>query len=102
MSHHIDLPSAELCESYTAGLSTLSLARRYGCSPATIAKRLRAHGVTLRESRFPPVYIAEAPLRRLYLEERLTIAAIAAHFGVSASTIGNKRRSYNIPRRPRR
>jgi hypothetical protein len=39
-------------------------------------------------------------LRRLYLVERWPIAAIAAHFGVSASTIGNHRRRYGIPIRP--
>jgi hypothetical protein len=41
-------------------------------------------------------------LRRMYLEERQPIVAIAAHFGVSASTVGNKRRRYGIPLRPRR
>jgi transposase-like protein len=38
----------------------------------------------------------------MYLEERRTIAAIAAHFGVSASTVGNRRRRYSIPIRERR
>jgi hypothetical protein len=37
----------------------------------------------------------------LYLGERWPIAAIAAHFGVSASTIGNQRRRYGLPIRPK-
>lgn len=98
----LTLPSQELCASYAAGQSTSALARRYRCSPTTVAKRLRAHGVTLRSSRFIPIAIDAGSLRRLYLDERRTIAAIAAHFGVSASTIGNKRRRYGIPARPRR
>ena len=102
MARPIDIPGDELAEAYLAGWSTPALARRYGCSPATIAKRLRAAGVALRDARFHSVPVAEAMLRRLYLGERLPIAAIAATLGVSASTVGNKRRAYGIPVRPRR
>ncbi len=103
MRQTIPLPScAELRALYEAGQSTPVLARRYGCSPATVAKRLRDCGVTLRSSRFQPVAVDEATLRRLYLVERLPIAAIAAYFGISISTVGNKRRLYKIPTRPRR
>jgi hypothetical protein len=77
------------------------LAQHYSCSPTTIAKNLRLCGVTPRLSRFVPAQVEEAALRRLYLAERWPIAAIAAHFGVSASTIGNQRRRYGIPIRPR-
>jgi transcriptional regulator of aromatic amino acid metabolism len=90
-----------LSADYYAGQSTLALARRHGCSPTTIAKRLRACGVALRDARFVSIPIAEAMLRQLYLDERLPITAIADHFGVSVSTIGNKRRAYDIPTRPR-
>ena len=102
MARPIDIPSAELAAAYLAGWSTPALARRYGCSPATIAKRLRAAGIALRDARFHKVPVAESTLRRLYLDERLPIAAIAAAVGVSASTVGNKRRAYAIPIRPRR
>lgn len=101
MARPIDIPSDELAAAYLAGWSTPALARRYACSPATIAKRLRAAGVALRDARFRAVPVAEATLRRLYLGERLPIAAIAAVLGVSASTVGNRRRAYGIPVRPR-
>ena len=97
----LKLPMQEVCAGYAAGQSTSALARRYCCSPTTVAKCLRAHGVALRRSRFIPIAIDAATLRQLYLGERRPIAAIAAHFGVSASTIGNKRRRYGIPVRPR-
>ena len=102
MPRHLSLPCDELCAAYAAGQSTTALARRYGCSPTTIAKNLRMCGVTPRPSRFASVQIDEAALRRVYLDKRWSIAAIAAHFGVSASTIGNKRRRYGIPVRERR
>jgi transcriptional regulator of aromatic amino acid metabolism len=102
MPRRVLLPCDELGSAYHAGRSTTALARRYRCSPTTIAKNLRACGITLRPSRFVPIAIQEAALRRVYLDERMPIAAIAAYFGVSASTIGNKRRRYGIPPRPRR
>jgi hypothetical protein len=101
MPRNILLPCDQLCSAYLAGQSTTILAHRYNCSPTTIAKKLRLCGITPRLSRFAPARIEEAALRRLYLGERWTIAAIAAHFGVSASTIGNQRRRYGIPIRPR-
>jgi len=102
MPRNVLLPCDELCSDYLAGLSTTMLAHHYRCSPTTIAKNLRLCGVTLRRSRFAPAQIEEATLRRLYLDQRWPITAIAAHFGVSASTIGNQRRCHGIAVRPRR
>jgi uncharacterized protein YjcR len=101
MPRNVLLPCDELRSAYLAGQSTTSLAHRYGCSPTTIAKNLRKCGIPLRVSRFAPAQIEEAALRRLYLAERWPIVSIAAHFGVSASTIGNQRRRFGIPIRPR-
>ena len=101
MPRNILLPCDQLCSAYLAGQSTTMLAHHYSCSPTTIAKNLRRCGITPRPSRFAPAQIEEAALRRLYVGERWPIAAIAAHFGVSASTIGNQRRRYGIPIRPR-
>lgn len=101
MPNRIAIPCDELRTYYQAGQSTPLLARRYGCSPTTIANRLRQCGVAIRSARFRPVEIPEAVLRRLYSDERRPIAAIADYFRVTPSTIGNKRRSYNIPPRPR-
>lgn len=95
------LPTDDLRAAYAAGQSTIALARRYGCSPTTVANHLRACGIALRRSRFAPAPIDEALLRRAYLDEAQPIAAIAASFGVSPATIGNRRRQYGIPpRRP--
>ena len=101
MPRNILLPCDQLCSAYLAGQSTTVLAQRYSCSPTTIAKNLRLCGVMPRPSRFAPAQVEEAALRRLYLDQRWPIAALAAHFSVSASTIGNQRRRYGIPIRPR-
>ena len=102
MRQQIEIPPAELAAAYMAGFSTTALARRYGCTPTTIAKRLHAAGIKLRDTRFAPIAVAEVTLRRLYLDEHLPIGVIASILGVSASTVGNKRRAYGIPIRPRR
>ena len=102
MRRSIRLPCPELCLRYMRGQSTTSLARDYGCSPTTIAKNLRSCGIRLRPSRFASIPVDEAVLRHMYLEARLPIAMIAAHFRISPGTVGNKRRRYGIPLRPRR
>jgi hypothetical protein len=102
MTRRLELPCDELRVSYLAGQSIGVLARRHMCSPTTISKYLRECGVALRPSRFVPAEVDPVLLRRAYLDDRLPIAALAALFGVSASTIGNKRRQYGIPLRPRR
>ncbi|HNP87434.1 MAG: hypothetical protein JST60_20820 [Chloroflexi bacterium SZAS-1] len=96
------LPCTELSHAYTTGYSTVALGRRYSCSPTTIAKRLRHCGITLRRARFVAIAIDAELLRQAYLAEHLPIAQIATRFGVSPSTIANKRRAYGIPIRPRR
>ena len=101
MPRNLLLPCDQLCSAYLAGQSTTMLAQRYSCSPTTIAKNLRLCGVTPRPSRYAPAQVEEAVLRQLYFEQHWPIAAIAAHFGVSTSTIGNQRRRYGIPIRPR-
>jgi transcriptional regulator of aromatic amino acid metabolism len=101
MPRNLLLPCEQLCSAYLSGQSTTILAQRYGCSPTTIAKKLRLCGITPRPSRYAPAQVEEAVLRQLYFEQRWPIAAIAAHFGVSTSTIGNQRRRYGIPIRAR-
>jgi hypothetical protein len=99
MTRRLELPCDDLRASYLAGQSIGVLARRYMCSPTTISKYLRECGVALRPSRFVAAEVDPVLLRRAYLDDRLPIAAIATLFGVSASTIGNKRRQYGIPLR---
>ena len=102
MRQRLTLPDADLAADYQAGESVSRLSLRYGCSPATIAKRLRAQGVPMRATRFRPVSVPREELERLYVRERLPLSTIAQRLGVSVSTIGNKRREYGIPARSTR
>lgn len=101
MPRILQLPCGELSAAYRAGRSTIALAQHYGCSPTTIAKYLRACGVAIRRARFAAVTIDAGLLRHAYFDERLPIAQIALRFGVSSSTIGNRRRALGLPTRPR-
>jgi uncharacterized protein YjcR len=78
------------------------IARRVGCSPATISNWLRRCGIPTRSAHFVAYPIDRDELQRLYLDEALPVAQIAAALGVSTSTINNRLRAYGIPRRRRR
>ncbi len=100
------VPCAQLrCWYEDEQLGVARIAERVGCSPATISNWLRRCAIPARQGRFQPLAIDHGELRRLYLDETLPLAEIAAAFGVSVSTINNRRRAYNIPKRglrPRR
>lgn len=80
----------------------VALAQHYGCSPTTIAHRLRACGIPVRVSRFQACHVPAEVLTQLYLVEQLPIAEIARRLGVSVSTINNRRRAFGLPIRPRK
>jgi AraC-like DNA-binding protein len=102
MARRIDIFCAELRHLYEdERLGIVAIAARYGCSSTTISLRLRDCGVPTRETRFQSRDIPADELRQLYEVERWPIAAIARHFGVSISTVGNRRRMLGIPIRPR-
>jgi len=102
MRQRLTLPDADLAADYRSGESVSRLSLRYGCSPATIAKRLRAQGVRMRSTRYRPVSVSREELERLYVRERLPLSVIAQRLGISVSTLGNKRREYGIPARSTR
>lgn len=99
MRTSLELPDAELAHRYAQGQSIYRLSLAYGCSPATVAARLRRQGVAMRPTRSRPIDIPRDELERLYVQERLPLREIAARLGVSVSTLGNKRRFYGIPAR---
>lgn len=95
----VDLPDGELARRYRAGESIIVLAHEYGCSIATVSRRLRALGVTMRSSRYQPVSVAAEELERLYSRERLPLKLIARRLRVSVGTVVNRRRTFCIPKR---
>ncbi|WP_124681944.1 hypothetical protein [Candidatus Viridilinea mediisalina] len=104
MSKRILLPCEQLEQLYsTEGWSMVEIAAQMGCCAATVSKRIHECGIKVRSGRFPSSKITPEILERLYSEEQLPIARIAAHLGVSIGTVHNRRRAYGLsPRRMRK
>ena len=102
MPRRLNLPCNALQTAYESGQTTTELASTYGCCPTTIANHLRQCGIKLRSTRFRSVVLPKATLQQLYQQKKMPLKEIAAYFGVSISTVGNKRRLYGIPSRTRR
>ncbi|MEM8534221.1 MAG: hypothetical protein AAGF95_25465 [Chloroflexota bacterium] len=102
MSRRLNLPCDALRTAYESGQTTTEIAQTYECCPTTIANHLRRCGVILRTTRFRSIVLPKTTLQRLYQRKQLPLKDIADYFGVSISTVGNKRRLYGIPSRTRR
>jgi transposase-like protein len=87
-----DIPADELVRLYCdEGLSTSSVARRLGWSESAIRGRLVALGIARRTPwARNAVSCDPAELVRLYVEDSLSLSAIAARHGCSLTTIWRK------------
>ena len=78
------------------------IAERFGVSSRTVRAWLRRLGIPLRrqpERRGRPLPPTAAELRRLYLADGLTIAQLAARYGVGTATVRGWLQNAGIPRR---
>jgi transposase len=78
------------------------IAERFGVSGRTVRRWLRRLGIPLRpppERRGRPLPPTAAELRRRYVADGLTIAQLAARYGVAASTVRGWLQNAGIPRR---
>ncbi|MFV9505560.1 MAG: hypothetical protein AB4911_13475 [Oscillochloridaceae bacterium umkhey_bin13] len=82
-------------------LSLSAVARQVGCSPPTVAVRLRRCGIAIRSGRFVAHHLPRELIEQLYLIEALPMTEIATRLGVSIGTVHNRRRAYGIPTRSR-
>ena len=84
-------------------LDPAEIAERFGVSSRTVRAWLRRLGIPLRpqpERRGRPLPPTAAELRRRYLADGLTIAQLAARYGVGTSTVRGWLEHAGIPRRP--
>ena len=97
-----EIPEDELRRLYcAAGLSTIEVARVLGWSPSAVRTRLVQLGITRRTPWARNEVTCEVDeLRRLYVDEQLSLSAIAAKYGCSLTTILRKLEAAGIPRRP--
>ena len=94
-----------LLELYGRQEMTLAeIASRFGCSLSGVAKLLRRHGIPVRSSLGkrvrPDDPISADVLRRLYVDEGLSIAETARRLHTSTDKVALRLRRYDIPRRP--
>lgn len=100
------LPRAKLVAAYVKQRLTVDqIARARGCSPTHVRNELRRHGIRRKRTPGPLpagwTPLTPAVLRRLYLDEALTVAEVASRVGGSAARVLAALRRAGIPRRPR-
>lgn len=89
-------------------LSIPDIAPRIGSTTSTVRKQLKAAGTPMRDDRsthsggvaktYDPTFIDA--VRRLYLDEHLTIAQVAERLYTTPKVVGTVMRRHNIPSRP--
>jgi transposase-like protein len=97
-----DIGKADLVRLYCDDALPLSeVARRLGWSPSAIYARLLALGISRRAAwARNAVETDAAELRRLYLEEGLSMNALADRFGCSLTTIWRRLKAAGVESRP--
>src|SRR5229473_4868045 len=97
-----DICAADLVRLYCdEGLSLHEVALRLGWSPSAIYSRLVALGIARRTPWARNAVEADAAeLRRLYMDEGLSMSALAERFGCSLTTIWRKLKANGIDSRP--
>jgi transposase-like protein len=97
-----DITKADLVRLYCdEGLSLGEVARRLGWSPSAIYSRLVALGIGRRTPWARHAVKADvAELRRLYVDEGLSMSALAERSGCSLTTIWRKLKAARIESRP--
>jgi len=78
-----EIDSDVVADLYREGMSVRAIAVRYGCSDGPIYRSLLEAGVKVSRH----ALIDPDELRRLYLEERQPLSAVARHYRVAPSTI---------------
>jgi transposase len=83
------------------GMTLAEIAFRFGCSPSGVRKRLLRDGIPVRPRRGkrirPGDPLSAEVLRRFYVDERLSIAAIARRLHTSRDKVSLRLRRYGIP-----
>jgi transposase-like protein len=97
-----EIPAAELVRLYCdQELSTTQIATLVGWSPSAVYARLVALGIARRTPWAHSAVETDAlELRRLYLEEGLSMSALAERCGCSLTTIWRKLKAAEIEARP--
>ena len=96
-----EVTDAELRKLYFADrLTTYEIAEQLGCNPNVIWDRMRQYGILcLDPNRNRRIGITEVELRKLYLDEQLSMNDIATRLSCSAAVVYKYICRFGIPRR---
>ncbi len=100
MPARLDLPDDELVRLYQEGISARALGLRYGCTPSTVGKRLRARGLTPQRTSARVRAITRDALEQL-IGQGLSDPQIARRFRVCDLTIRKLRCGFGLLPHPR-
>ena len=82
------ITTGELAQLYfDEGLSLAQVSVRVGLTPAGVSTRLRHAGYRLRAGTHPRLALDAEQLARLYFDDGLTLAQVAAQVGATAQTV---------------
>ena len=84
------------------GLTTSEIGRKLGCHPALVWRRLKKYGIPRRNSgTISRTRITKETLRRMYVDDRKSIARIAREMGCSDAAVRNRLEEYGFEIRGR-
>lgn len=102
MGHDVFLPDKTIVLDYFSGLSIRAVAKKHGCSHATVRRHVLASGRRLRENNNEcsahASSIKEDVLRDLFEVQGLTDEEISKRLGFSTRWIRKKRKQFGIHR----
>ena len=93
----------KLVEDYESGMSLRDVAAKNGCSVSKVKYHVRLAGAEIRAKHNAyckphPTKTDEATLRRMFVDEALTDAEVAAQLGLTEDWVGKCRRKIGISR----
>jgi transposase-like protein len=94
----IDVDAEEIVRLYASGLRASAIATRLGCRTELVYARLAEAGVP-RTRKARAVLLGRDEISRLYLEERWSLARLAARYDVAPQTIARHLREWGVPTR---
>ena len=99
----VPIPKEDLVRMYQKeGLTTSDIARKFGCNPSTVHRRLKKYGIPRRNSgTISRTIITKEALRRMYVDEGKSAAEIARETGCNDVTVLNRLRKHGFEIRGR-
>lgn len=98
----LDLDEKEIVRLYNSGKTLKEIGEIYGVDRDPIKLRLKRNGIEIRDwNDIQRIDIDYDDLKRMYIDEGMSLVKIASHYNTSDVTIQKRLKKYGIPTRPR-